>query len=183
MNLPDYWMTRPGGDAGEETSAAFDGLLRSTLELGGNHAIPYALTAPKWQFLCHAAERHNLALHGSGRPDISVFEPRQSVDLNPFGNRKAVYAASDGIWSMFFAVVDRDSHVKSVSNACIRLVRPGGRVDGRSTFFLSASRRCLLNPGVMGWSTCCHPRPSTLIPLSPSGNRRSASPSWPAWSR
>ena len=76
--------------------------------------------APKWQFLCYAAEQHHLALHDSGSPQIEVFEPRQSNDLKEFGSRKAVYAAADGIWAMFFAIVDRERFHLSLNNACIR---------------------------------------------------------------
>jgi hypothetical protein len=120
--------------------AAFDRLL------AGAHAHPgatldYALPAPKWQFLCHAAERNNLAVHGSGDPAISVFEPRQSNDLNEFGNRKAVYAAADGIWAMFFAIVDRD-RVQSISNGCMRLAGPDGHVS-EPYYFFSVSREAL----------------------------------------
>jgi hypothetical protein len=68
-------------------------------------------------------------LHGSGDPNIALFEPRQSNDLNEFGNQKAVYAASDGLWAMFFAIVDRD-RVKSITNACIRLADESGALHG-----------------------------------------------------
>ena len=131
MNLlPDYWMERPESETGEAASLAFDRLLESTLARGENPLIHYALPAPKWQFLCHVAERYPIVFHGSGNPNIVRFEPRQSNDLNPFGNQRAVYAASDGIWAMFFAIVDRDQHVMSVNNACIRLVERDGKVSG-----------------------------------------------------
>ena len=45
-------------------------------------------------------------LHGSGTGDIAKFEPRQSNDIEEFGNRRAVYAASDGLWAMYFAIVE-----------------------------------------------------------------------------
>lgn len=57
--------------------------------------------------------------------NIHLFEPRQSIDLNEFGNQKAIYAASDGLWAMFFAVVDRD-RVQSITNACVRLADETG---------------------------------------------------------
>ena len=68
-------------------------------------------------------------LHGSGDPNIALFEPRQSNDLNDFGNQKAIYAASDGLWAMFFAIVDRD-RVTSITNACVRLEDDTGAVHG-----------------------------------------------------
>lgn len=46
-------------------------------------------------------------LHGTGEPDIALFEPRQPEDLSEFGGRRAVFAAMDGIWPMYFAILDR----------------------------------------------------------------------------
>ena len=127
MMLPDYWLTRPGENFDERMRNAFDELLNTTLSIGGCPAIPFTLPYPKWQFLCHLADHHDIALHGSGDPSIALFEPRQSNDLNEFGNQKAIYAASDGLWAMFFAVVDRD-RVTSITNACIRLEEDSGKV-------------------------------------------------------
>jgi len=129
IRLPDYWMTRPGVDADENARAAFDALLRTTLGSGGGAPIYYRLPWPKWQFLCHVADHHGIALHGSGDPNIALFEPRQPIDLTDFGNQKAIYAASDGLWAMFFAVVDRD-RVGSITNACIRVAEEPGALHG-----------------------------------------------------
>lgn len=129
MQLPDYWLTRPGATPGESAIQAFDALLDGALRAGGCPAIEYDLPWPKWQFLCHAADRRNLAVHGSGDPAIARFEPRQSNDLNDFGNQQAVYAASDGLWAMFFAVVDR-ARVRSITNACVTLADPAGGLHG-----------------------------------------------------
>jgi hypothetical protein len=46
--------------------------------------------------------------------------------VDEFGNRTAVYAASDGIWAMFFAIVDRERYVRSLNNACFRVIREDG---------------------------------------------------------
>ena len=138
MQLPDYWLKRPTAESGHE--ADFDRLLAATAQQGPNAWIDYDLAAPKWQFLCHAADRAGLALHGSGEDSIGVFEPRQAIDLMEFGNQKAVYAASDGLWAMFFAVVERTGVI--VTNACIRLVDPVGQI-GEPHYFFSISRQAL----------------------------------------
>jgi len=142
MLLPDYWLERPGPTADQSSEAAFDDLLKSTLSVGGCPVIQFDLPSTKWQFLCYAAEHYDIALHGSGNPNIDLFEPRQANDLIEFGNRKAVYAASDGIWAMFFAIVDRDRHAMSVANACIQIVDPDGTVHGPYYAF-SVSRQAL----------------------------------------
>ena len=129
MVLPDYWLKRPSEDCDERTQLAFDEMLKTALSIGGCPTIPVPLPWPKWQFLCYVADHHDLALHGSGDPNIALFEPRQSSDVNDFGNQKAVYAASDGLWAMFFAIVDR-ARVMSITNACIRLEEDTGAVHG-----------------------------------------------------
>ncbi|HET6596473.1 MAG TPA: hypothetical protein VFG81_12680 [Anaerolineales bacterium] len=129
MILPDYWLTRPDENIDEGTRIAFDELLHRTLSIGGCPTIPFTAPQAKWQFLCHIADRHDIALHGSGDPNIDLFEPRQSQDLNEFGNQKAVYAAADGLWAMFFAIVDRE-RVKSITNACVHLTDDTGARHG-----------------------------------------------------
>jgi hypothetical protein len=97
--------------------------------------IDYDLPAPKWQFLCWACDAKGVLVHGSGNPDITEFEPRQSNDVTEFGNRRAVYAASDGIWAMYFAIMDRDRHVKSLMNACFRVIGEDGSHSDPYYFF------------------------------------------------
>jgi len=131
MKLPDYWLNRPPMNLDDATQASFETLLSETivpdtLEQVECPEIQYNLPVPKWQFLCWAADQKNLAVHGSGNAHIAVFEPRQSNDLNEFGNQKAVYAAGDGLWAMFFAIVDREHYGMSVSNACIYISEPNG---------------------------------------------------------
>ncbi|MCC7118100.1 MAG: hypothetical protein IT310_06200 [Anaerolineales bacterium] len=127
--LPDYWLTRPNTHADETTHRAFDELLNSTLQIGDCPTIEFNLPRQKWEFLCYLADQHQIALHGSGNSSIDLFEPRQSNDLTEFGNQKAIYAASDGIWAMFFAIIDRD-RVDSITNACVRLEDETGLVHG-----------------------------------------------------
>lgn len=148
MILPDYWLPRPEVKFDKTTQTAFDSLFDSIINATGCPLIEYNLPYPKWQFLCHLADHQNIALHGSGNPNIDLFEPRQSNDLTEFGNQKAIYAASDGLWAMFFAIVDR-GRVGSISNACVRLADPSGTMQGPYYFF-SVSRDAL--PG-QPWRT------------------------------
>jgi hypothetical protein len=143
MLLPDYWLTRPSSNVDEGARIAFDELLNTTLSIGRCPTIEYTLPWPKWQFLCHLADHQDIALHGSGDPNIALFEPRQSNDLNEFGNQKAVYAASDGPWAMFFAIVDRE-RVTSITNACVRIADETGNLDGPYYVF-SVSQSALPN--------------------------------------
>lgn len=138
MVLPEYWLSRPDFALDAQTRSDFDELLASVKTAGANTRINYAFKAPKWQFLCYLADQHGVVLHGTGDPGIRVFEPRPSNDLNAFGAQTAVYAAGDGLWAMFYAVLDRSRYAMATSNACIRLVDPTGRVsDPRYVFSIS----------------------------------------------
>lgn len=164
MILPAYWLTRPSQSFDEAAQTAFDELLSTMLSMGGCPAIQYRLPWPKWQFLCHVADRHAIAMHGSGDPTIDLFEPRQSSDLSDFGNQKAIYAASDGLWAMFFAIIDRE-RVQSITNACVQLADESGHLHGPYYVF-SVSQSAL--PGAP-WRTgtvYLLPR-STFIPQPP----------------
>lgn len=148
MLFPDYWIPRPSAHSSdaqlnERMQRSFDDLLNQATRTGGCPSIDYHLPFPKWQFLCHLADHHEIALHGSGDPNIEVFEPRQPNDLTDFGNQKAVYAASDGLWAMFFAVVDR-ARVGSIINACVRVADESGTIRGPYYVF-SVSQSVLPN--------------------------------------
>ena len=124
MDLPDYWLARPGPEPDADLRAIFDAIWTAAVGREAAALIDEVPAGQVWQFVCHLADVHGLALHGSGSPDIELFEPRQPHDLTEFGNQKAVYAAGDGIWAMFFAIVDR-ARIESIANVCIRLGAPG----------------------------------------------------------
>jgi hypothetical protein len=140
--LPDYWLPRPAAPFTPETRQAFAHLWQEALAADGRAPLAYTLEAPKWQFLCYLSDELGLALHGSTAADIAQFEPRQSNDENPFGNQKAVYAAGDGLWPMFFAITDRERFPMLITNACIRLADPAGQVSAPHYVF-SISRTAL----------------------------------------
>lgn len=114
--------------------SAFDYLLDEALERGPERAIDYRLAAPRWQFLCHAARR-GLVLHGSGNANIACFEPRKPADRSAFGGRRAVFAAMDGIWPVYFAILDRDRYPMMLVNSCMSITGPDGRTGGPYYFF------------------------------------------------
>jgi hypothetical protein len=138
VELPDYWLPRPGPEPEPDARASFDRTWDRAMASGDSPLVEVE-PALRWLFLCHLADARGLVLHGSGDPAIDVFEPRQSTDLSEFGNQKAVYAAGDGIWAMFFAIVDR-KRVTTVTNACVRLADAAGNVSPpRYVFSISQS--------------------------------------------
>lgn len=138
MLLPDYWLTRPLAEPSEPARRAFDELLQDALRAGDCPTIEFTLPHQRWQFLCHVVEHHDLVAHGSADPGIDRFEPRRPSDLTEFGSQRAVYAASDGIWAMFFAIVDRD-RVGSITNACVRLLDGADHEVGGPFYVFSVS--------------------------------------------
>jgi len=141
-------MPRPGPVPDAATVAEFDRLLQDSLASGSEAFVDYRLPAPKWQFLCHAADSRGFVLHGTGDPDITMFEPRQPDDPDEFSGRRGVYAAMDGIWPMYFAILDRERYEIGMVNASIR--RSG---DPQSYYFFSITHSVLelrpFRPGVV----------------------------------
>ena len=133
--MQPYWLSRPGPPPDPATRARSTRCWRAALAAGRGTAIDYRLAAPRWQFLCHAADGGQAVLHGSSDPDIDRFEPRQSNDIAEFGNRTAVYAAADGLWAMFFAILDRPRHRMSLTNSCFRVLGEDGSLSEPYYYF------------------------------------------------
>src|SRR4051812_40987897 len=140
MTLPDWAVARPAGPD-DEVPAQFADLWAEHLAGGAGPAVDYRLAAPRWQFLCWLADTQDVLLHGSGSADIGEFEPRQADDVGEFGARLAVYAASDGLWPMYFAIVDRNV-VGSLVNASMHVLDDDGRHTG-SYYYFSVDRDAL----------------------------------------
>ncbi len=135
MEKSSYLLPRPPMDLTPTTVAAFEQLITTAVLPGSGATIDYTLDVPKWQFLYYLCDTQEILLHGSGNPDIDEFEPRQSNDTAEFGNRQAVYAASDGLWPMYFAIVDRNNGVTSLINACVHLIEADGTRHGPYYYF------------------------------------------------
>lgn len=131
--LPDYWLERPPLTLSPSTRAAVEEFLslaqpgRSDGLLDVDRIVQPDGGVTPWQFLCAVAERREIAFHGTGDPAIESFEPRQPIDYAPFGHQKAVFATTDPIWAMYYAIVDRDRHRLTLNNGCIQVQGAEGR--------------------------------------------------------
>ena len=143
VGLPDFYVARPPG-ADADADRSFEQLWREHVALG-DLALVYRLVAPRWQFLCWLADTTGLLLHGSGSSDITEFEPRQANDIAEFGDRTAVYAASDGLWAMYFALVDRKQG-SSLVNASLHVLNADG--SGACQYYYFSVDRETLGPEV-----------------------------------
>jgi len=135
MEVPSYYLPRPPMDRDAATLAAFERLYADAVARGDGGVIDYTLPIPRWQLLCYLADNKEIVLHGSGETDIARFEPRKSNDVDPFGDRSAVYAASDGIWPIFFAITDKVRYNVSLVNACFRIAEAPGELSHPFYFF------------------------------------------------
>jgi len=148
FTLRDYWMPQPDWLQDPSQAQAFNRLIDAGRT---SPVLEYTLDAPKWQFLCHLAEARGFVLHGSPVEDIDIFEPRQPADLHAFGAQNAVYAASDGIWPMYFAILNRQQFPTSLINACLRVEHPRGQVSAPHYFFSIERDVLARNPFRPGW--------------------------------
>ena len=142
MELPSYWLPRPALALSKKAQAGLEALYQTSV-VGGEGGWIRSRPVPVWQMLCWLTDQKGLLVHGTGDDQIAEFEPRQSNDISEFGNRKAVYAASDGLWAMFFAVIDRVRYKMTINNAAVRLELPG-KGPSNSFYFFSITDKVLL---------------------------------------
>ena len=137
MPASDYFLPRPPIEFALERQEAFERLFHST-PVGG--LIDYQLPYPKWQYLSWLCETKELVLHGSQNLEISEVEPRQAKDKKAFSDQKAIYATTDGIWVIYFAIIDRKRfNGISLFNSCLQ-VRLGVDQWSEPVYFFSVSQ-------------------------------------------
>lgn len=88
------------------TAVEFAAMLDCATSDPAQAVVEYTSSAPKHLFVRWLAEERGYLLHGSNNHAIERFEPRAQSDAEQRATR-AVFAAADGLWPMFFAIVDR----------------------------------------------------------------------------
>ncbi|MGI9145942.1 MAG: hypothetical protein ACR2IK_05255 [Chloroflexota bacterium] len=104
----------------------FDALVGTVRGQDCERAIAYHCPYPKYEFLHYLVADLGYLVHGSREADIQMFEPRPASDVYEFSAQRAVYAASDGIWAMVFAIRNRRPQQGTFFNGCSRVVHPNG---------------------------------------------------------
>jgi hypothetical protein len=84
---------------------AFEERYQTLLAGAPGSVLDYRLPYPKHEFLRYLVARKHVLIHGSNQPDIVAIAPNWEKDLSGRPVR-GVFAASDGIWPLFFAVID-----------------------------------------------------------------------------
>ncbi|QAY66798.1 hypothetical protein [Paenibacillus protaetiae] len=85
--------------------------------LHSKEGIQMPASVSKARFLQYIAYTKPVVLHGTNRPDIATFEPRRQTLYNGTYT-EAVFAAKDGIFVLFYAVLDRSKVLYNMRNAC-----------------------------------------------------------------
>jgi hypothetical protein len=133
MEAPSYFLPRPSVRISSTKEAAFEELWQSVPE---GSFIDYQLSYPKWEFLSYLCESRELVLHGSQNLSIEEVEPRQANDKRTFSNQHAIYATTDGIWVIYFAILNRKKYPKmSLFNSCLQARVTAGQLSEPLYFF------------------------------------------------
>jgi hypothetical protein len=111
-----------------DRQTAFDHLLNATLAQGPNSLIDYRLPYAKVDFLNYLCDWRGYVAHGSVMIDLTILQPvRLTKDASEFGSRQQIFCSPDGIWALWFAILDK-SQIHLTANGCVRLGREPGRI-------------------------------------------------------
>jgi hypothetical protein len=148
MNVLDYLLPQPAFDLTPEKQQAFDALFSATPPGGW---VDYQLPYPKWQFLSYLCQAKPLVLHGSQNLQIEEVEPRKAQDVKAYSNQNAIYATTDGIWVIYFAIIDRRRfNPLSLFNSCLHIHLTPEQVLGPFYFFSITHGALIQNPWCSG---------------------------------
>jgi hypothetical protein len=133
--VPAYelFLPQPPMELTPEKEQAFENLFLSTPK---GELIDYHLPYPKWQHLSWLCATKELVLHGSQNQEIGVVEPQQARDIRDFSNQEAIYATTDGIWVIYFAIIDRKKFKGlNLFNSCVQVRNAEGQWSEPNYFF------------------------------------------------
>jgi len=117
--------TLPPPVVGPDFDETADALLR------GEHA---ELPAGRLDFLRWLGETRGVVFHGSQRNDlVELSTERRSRDATEWGNQQAVYASSNPVWAIYFAVLRRDNGWRGTRNGSMGIA-------GRRFYFFVHNR-------------------------------------------
>ncbi len=142
MQAPSYLLPQPLLHYTSDMLDAFERLYSDIVAAPFGQPIDYYLPQPRWQFLSFIGATKDVVLHGSCRPDLDIVEPKQAQDIRAFSAQRAIYATTDGIWAIFFAILDRQHYPMSLCNTCVQARLPSGQWSD-PLYFFSITRSAL----------------------------------------
>jgi hypothetical protein len=136
--LPPPWPTGKGltlnePDPADEEDTAYQELWTEIKERSDGGWINWDLPWPRHRFVEWLTRRRHVIFHGSPHADLDLFVPRRgSIELFDHGgrgNRGAVYGTPYGLWSMWFAVIDRPKLQGSIRNGVLNFATSSETLD------------------------------------------------------
>lgn len=145
--LSDY-LVEPELAADPVRDADFLRLLHASSDDAECRPIEYDLHYHRHEFLRFVAERGHALLHGSNDPVIDVLTTeRRTIDARLTHSAAAVFACADGLWPMYYALIDRDSYRGTLRNDARRLLEADG--SAQRAYYLSVNSTATWRDGVV----------------------------------
>ncbi|WP_256762166.1 hypothetical protein [Cohnella sp. WQ 127256] len=132
LNLLFY--QRSNSPFSSEENTEFEDMYIKSIQNTG--IINYQSEFPKYRFIDYLIQEKSFVAHGSNNKDIELFETRKQTLYNgEFVN--AIFATKDGIWSIFYATLDRSKVVNNFRNACLKTLK------NKKYYFFSLTKKTL----------------------------------------
>ncbi|MFC5472285.1 hypothetical protein ACFPPD_26730 [Cohnella suwonensis] len=132
LNLLFYRRSNPSF-SNEELNDFEDLYIRA---IQNNGVINYQYDFPKYRFIDYLIQEKNFVAHGSNIKDIELFETRKQTLFNgEYVN--AIFATKDGIWPIFYAILDRSKVVNNFRNGCFKAL------NNKKYYFFSLTKKTL----------------------------------------
>jgi hypothetical protein len=151
--LPPKFILTP------EKQTAFKGLA-AQIETAAGGWLKYDLPYPKYEFVQYLTSQDQIIFHGSNHRAIKTFQPlRKSMELmdeTGRGNVAAVYGTHNGLWAMFFAIVDRENLEGSIRSGVMCFQNQHG--DQISVYNFSVNQDQLAGQPYTEGALYCFPR-------------------------
>ncbi|HEY0606764.1 MAG TPA: hypothetical protein VGD58_27850 [Herpetosiphonaceae bacterium] len=103
---PNVHLLAPEVALSNDKLQYFEALYQAALA-SPSKVVEYTCEYPKHEFLQYLVTHHHVILHGSTNSAIDLFQTqRASLDTTTQGSLSAIYATTDPIWPMYFAILD-----------------------------------------------------------------------------
>ncbi len=169
---PGSGLSAPHLDVDASTEDIFTQIWSDATGAADGRILDHDAIRPAHRFVQWLMTRDSMIFHGSNLDDIDLFQPiRRSMevgDLTGRGNLGAVYGTHDGLWAMFFAVIDRNRLEGTIRNGVSRFESiTGEQVD---LYHFSIHRELVaLRPFTSGALYLMPREPFQRLPMYPGG--------------
>lgn len=153
-----------------QKTKAFEHIFQACITNPQGETIDYQLPYSKYEFIQYVSDKQAVIFHGSNHTDIEIFQPvRTSMELmdeSGRGNVAGVYGTHDGLWAMFFAIINRGQLKGSIRNGVMYFRNEAG--ETLATYHFSINQEQLEEIPVTDGALYFLPRDSfTRLHLTP----------------